>query len=308
VRRAFAETLAELANADPRIVLLTADLGFRALEPFAEKFPERFFNVGVAEQNMIGIATGLADAGFIPFAYSMATFAVLRPFEFIRNGPIAHQLPVRIVSVGGGFEYGPNGISHYGLEDIALLRSQPGLTIICPSDIEQARSALRLTKDLCKPIYFRLSKEDSGPTFGTDFELGKPAVLRQGRDAVLVALGPIASEALKAAEKLDTQNVKCSVVSVSSITAEVGDRLAAILADFPIAVTVEAHYVNGGLGSLVAEIIAERNLHGRLIRCGVKRLPDGHSGSKGFLETQHGISADKLVEMIMRELAPGRGL
>jgi len=308
MRRAFAETLAELAQEDPRIVLLTADLGFRALEPFAEKFPERFFNVGVAEQNMIGIATGLADAGFIPFAYSMATFAVLRPFEFIRNGPIAHQLPVRIVSVGGGFEYGPNGISHYGLEDVALMRSQPGLTIICPADITQVRAALRVTKGLNKPIYFRLSKEDSGPAFGAGFELGKPALLREGRDVVIVALGPIASEALRAAEKLETQGVKCAVVSVTSITSELADRLAAILTDFPIAVTTEAHYVNGGLGSLVAEIIAERNLRGRLIRCGAKRLPDGHSGSKGFLERQHGISADKLVETIMRELAPGRGL
>jgi transketolase len=308
MRRAFAETLAELAQEDPRILLLTADLGFRALEPFAEKFPKRFFNVGVAEQNMISIATGLADAGFIPFAYSMATFAVLRPFEFIRNGPIAHQLPVRIVSVGGGFEYGPNGISHYGLEDIALLRSQPDLTIICPADIAQARTALRLTKELNKPIYFRLSKEDSGPAFGTDFELGKPAILREGRDAVIVALGPIASEALRAAEKLDAHNVKCAVVSVTSITAELGDRLAAILSDFSIAVTTEAHYVNGGLGSFVAEISAERNLRCRLIRCGVKRLPDGHSGSKGFLETQHGIAADKLVETIMHGLAPGRGL
>src|SRR5438093_13706937 len=114
MRRAFAETLAELAKEDPRIVLLTADLGFMALEPFADAFPERFFNVGVAEQNMVGAATGLAEAGFIPFVYSIVTFAVLRPFEFIRNGPVAHQLPVRIVSVGGGFEYGYNGISQYG--------------------------------------------------------------------------------------------------------------------------------------------------------------------------------------------------
>src|SRR2546425_8822734 len=111
MRRAFAETLAELAKEDPRIVLLTADLGFMALEPFADAFPERFFNVGVAEQNMTGLATGLAEAGIIPFVYSIVTFAVLRPFESIRNGPVAHKLPVRIVSVGGGFDYGPNGIS-----------------------------------------------------------------------------------------------------------------------------------------------------------------------------------------------------
>src|SRR3954465_15838848 len=125
MRRAFAETLTELAAEDPRIVLLTADLGFMAPEPFIERFPARFFNVGVAEQNMVGVATGLAEAGLVPFVYSIVSFAVLRPFEFIRNGPIAQQLPVRIASVGGGMEYGQNGISHYGLEDVAMMRTQP---------------------------------------------------------------------------------------------------------------------------------------------------------------------------------------
>jgi transketolase len=306
MRRAFAETLAELAQNDPRIVLLTADLGFRALEPFAEKFPDRFFNVGVAEQNMVGIATGLADGGFVPFVYSMATFAVLRPFEFIRNGPIAHQLPVRIVSVGGGVEYGPNGISHYGLEDVALMRSQPGLTIICPADISQARESLRVTQQLAKPIYFRLSKEDSGPDFSAGFELGKPAVLREGRDVGIVALGPMAGEALTAAKELDAQSINCAVVSVTSMTPELNNQLAAIIKKYSLVVTVEAHYVSGGLGSLLAEIIAEQALSCRLIRCGVKKLPDGRSGSKAWLHKQHGISSGKLVQTITDELARKR--
>src|SRR3954469_2867275 len=159
MRRAFAETLADLANDDSRLVLLSADLGFMALEPFIDRFPGRFFNVGVAEQNMMGIATGLAEAGFVPFVYSIVTFAVLRPFEFIRNGPVAHQLPVRIVSVGGGLEYGHNGISHYGLEDIALMRSQPGITIICPCDTSQACSAVRASMSIDGPVYLRLSKD-----------------------------------------------------------------------------------------------------------------------------------------------------
>src|SRR5258708_17690586 len=112
-----------------------------ALEPFIEAFPDRFFNVGVAEQNMVGLATGLAEAGFIPFVYSIVTFAALRPYEFIRNGPIQHRLPVRIVGVGGGVEYGTNGLSHYGLEDVAVMRAQPGITVIAPSDHQNARSA-----------------------------------------------------------------------------------------------------------------------------------------------------------------------
>src|SRR6185369_15526920 len=134
MRAAFVQTLTELASEDPRILLLTGDLGYLAVEPFVEKHPNRFINVGVAEQNMIGVATGLAEAGFIPFVYSIVPFAVLRPYEFIRNGPIQHQLPVRIVGVGGGLEYGHNGTSHHGLEDVAVLRPQPGMTVVCPAD------------------------------------------------------------------------------------------------------------------------------------------------------------------------------
>src|SRR5215211_9149428 len=142
MRRAFVQTLVELASQDPRVLLLTGDLGYMVVEPFAEAFPDRFFNAGVAEQNMVGLATGLAEAGFIPFVYSIVTFASLRPYEFIRNGPILHQLPVRIVGIGGGFEYGTAGVSHYGLEDIGVMRIQPGLTIIAPADFQQTRTAL----------------------------------------------------------------------------------------------------------------------------------------------------------------------
>src|SRR5438093_2400618 len=137
MRRAFVNTLVELAERDPRILLLTGDLGYLALEPFSERFPDRFFNVGVAEQNMVGLATGLAEAGYIPFCYSIVTFASLRPYEFIRNGPILHQLPVRVVGVGGGVEYGHNGATHYGLEDVGVMRVQPGISVIAPADAQQ---------------------------------------------------------------------------------------------------------------------------------------------------------------------------
>jgi transketolase len=145
VRATFIRTLVELAEEDERIVLLTGDLGFTVVEPFAERFPDRFFNVGVAEQNMVGVATGLAEAGFVPFAYSIATFATLRSYEFVRNGPVLHHLPVRIVGVGGGLEYGMNGLTHYALEDIAVMRTQPGMTVLAPADFQQARTALAET-------------------------------------------------------------------------------------------------------------------------------------------------------------------
>src|SRR5213080_1962554 len=155
MRRAFVNTLVELAERDPRVLLLTGDLGYMALEPFAQRFPDRFFNVGVAEQNMVGLATGLAEAGFIPFVYSIVTFASLRPYEFIRNGPILHQLPVRIVGVGGGFDYGHNGATHYALEDVGILRLQRGITVVVPAEDAQIQSMLTETYTLPRPVYYR---------------------------------------------------------------------------------------------------------------------------------------------------------
>src|SRR5260370_31370989 len=156
MRAVFVRGLIDIARRDARVVLLTGDLGFMALEPFQEAYPDRFFNVGVAEQNMVGIATGLAEAGFIPFAYSIATFASLRTYEFIRNGPVLQRLPVRVVGVGGGFEYGSAGPRHYGLEDLALMRTQPGLTVIGPSGYLQALSALGATWYRPGAAYYRL--------------------------------------------------------------------------------------------------------------------------------------------------------
>jgi transketolase len=131
-----------------------------ALEPFMEKHADRFFNIGVAEQNMVGIATGLAESGFIPFVYSIVTFATLRPYEFIRNGPVWHRLPVRIVGVGGGFEYGAQGLSHHGLEDVGVMRVQPGMTVVAPADHEQMATALRATWNADGPVYYRIGKDD----------------------------------------------------------------------------------------------------------------------------------------------------
>jgi transketolase len=174
MRQAFVQTLTGLAGHDSRILLLTGDLGYLALEPFADKFPSRFFNVGVAEQNMVGLATGLAEAGFIPFVYSIVPFAVLRPYEFIRNGPIQHQLPVRIVGVGGGLAYGPNGLSHYGLEDVAVMRVQPGLTVIAPADAPQTRTAV------AGVLPARQGRQDHRAGVGWAFRAGEAATCQGG--------------------------------------------------------------------------------------------------------------------------------
>lgn len=310
MRAAYARTLAELAAEDPRILLLTGDLGYMALEPFSERFPDRFFNAGVAEQNMVGLATGLAESGFLPFLYSIATFASLRPYEFIRNGPVLHQLPVRIAGVGGGFEYGSAGISHYGLEDLGVMRLQPALTLIAPADHLQARAALLATWNLPGPIYYRLGKDDRAIVPGLEgrFELGRAQVIREGGDLLILCAGNISVEAAAAAERLAARGVAAAVVVVASLNPAPTADLAGLIERFPLALTVEAHYVVGGLGSLACEIVAERGLGCRIVRCGVKRMPSGRSGSQEHLHREHGLSAAALEETALRELGrPGEG-
>lgn len=304
MRKAFIQTLVELAKSDSRIVLLTGDLGFMVVEPFVEQFPDRFFNVGVAEQNLIGVATGLAEAGFIPFAYSIVNFAVLRPYEFFRNGPIFHQFPVRLVGIGGGIEYSNNGATHWGLEDIGVLRVQPGLQIVAPADSDQARSAINATWNLPGPVYYRLGKNDNAiiPGLNGEFELDRVQIIRKGVDVLFLVVGNIASEALAAAEDISAQNVQAAVGIVSSLSPAPTEDLIQILNCYPIVITVEAHFINGGLGSLIAEIIAENQINIRLIRRGVNAVPDGTSGSQKYMYQKYGISHESLARTVLSEM------
>jgi transketolase len=302
MRTAFVRTLIDLAERDSRILFLTADLGFMALEPFSDRFPDRFFNVGVAEQNMIGVATGLAESGFLPFTYSIVTFASLRPYEFIRNGAILHQLPVRIAGIGGGFEYGTAGPTHHGLEDVGVMRVQPGLTVIAPADPQQVRAALEATYDLPGPVYYRLGKDDRTVVPGLDgrFEFGQAMTVREGGDLLFVAMGAVAAEVVAAAERLATQGIQATVLVVSTVNP--APDLVGTLRRFPIVLTVEAHYVNGGVGSLVAETIADHGLGCRLVRCGVRTTPNGLSGSQAYFYGVHGLNREALVETALATL------
>jgi transketolase len=303
VRSAFAQGLLDLAATDERIVLLTGDLGFAVLEPFAERYPDRFFNAGVAEQNMIGMATGLADAGYTPYVYSIATFASMRGYEFIRNGPILHQLPVRVIGVGGGMDYGHNGVTHYALEDAGIMRVQPGMTVIAPADPAQTRAALPALQALPGPAYLRLGKESTPvPGLNGRFRLGRTERIGNGTDVILVALGGMAANAVTAAGQLAANGIDASVLVVSSLNPAPVEDLVEALADARLALTAEAHYINGALGSTVAETIAEHGLNCRLVRAGVRATPIGNTGSRPHLYQQHALAPDQLTAAALAAL------
>lgn len=303
MRTAFVKTLVELAERDPSVVLLTGDLGYRVLEPFSDRFGDRFFNVGVAEQNMVGMATGLAASGFKPFAYSIASFASMRAYEFFRNGPVLHELPVRLVGVGGGLDYGHNGATHYSLEDVGVMRVQPGLTVIAPADPAQARSALLETADLSTPVYLRLGK-DEVPVPGLDgrFRLGRAELIGDGRDLAIVTYGGITPEAVRAASALEEDGIRATVAVVASLAPAPVEDLASLLAQVPVAVTLEAHYIHGGVGSLVSEVVAEGGLGCRVVRCGMSTMPRGTTGDAAFLYDRYGLSGRQVADSALAAL------
>lgn len=297
------DALVEVATSDDRTVLLTADLGFMALEPFSDRFPRRFFNVGVSEQNMIGVATGLAEAGYVPYCYSIVPFAALRPFEFIRNGPVLHDLPVRVVGVGGGFEYGHAGPSHHGTEDVGALRTLDGLVLVSPADAAQARTAVHAVHSLPGPVYLRIGKDDRRSVRDLDgrFQLGRLDVVAAGTDVAIVSMGSITAEVVAAADELRVRGVHAEVAVLSSVSPAPVDDLVRLLRKHTLVVTVEAHAVNGGAGSLVAEVLAEHGLHCRLVRMGLR----GHAarvGSEAYLHALHGLDARAVAERVEQEL------
>lgn len=300
MRIAFAETLAELAVVDRRIVLLTADLGFEALDAFVKRHPDRFFNVGVAEQNMIGLATGLAEAGFIPFVYSIVPFALFRTYEFIRNGPVQHRLPVRIVGVGAGLEYGSNGFSHYGLDDFAVTRVHDDLTVLAPADFRQARSILLATWNRPEPIYYRLGKdqETSVPDLDGRFTWDAPTLLRDGHSVLLLTTSSISAQAVAAAHNLEALGISTALVVTAQINPFPHEAVAAMLPRFRLVATIENHFASGGLGSAVAELIADKGSGARLIRFGAKGEIGGRSGSTEFMHALLGLSSASMTEAI----------
>ena len=309
MRGTFIKALCELAEQDERVILLTGDLGFTVLEPFRDRFPKRFYNVGVAEQNMVGLATGLAEAGFIPFCYSIGTFASLRPFEFIRNGPVLHHLPVRIVGLGAGFEYGTAGATHYNLEDIGVLRTQPGLEIVAPADFEQARSALLETWNSPAPVYYRLGKDDRTTVPGLEgrFTLGRTQTVRDGDGLLIFTCGPISMEVVAAADELAREGIESGVVVIASINPVPEKDLVEALDKHRVALTVETHYVTGGIGSMIGEVIADHGLATRLLRLGVRSGVGGRSGSPAHMYARHGLDRAGIVKSVHKLLTVVRG-
>jgi transketolase len=303
------ETLVELADGDDRVFLVTGDLGWNVVERFADAHPDRFLNAGVAEANMAGIATGLALAGFVPFVYSIATFSSMRCYEQVRNGAVLHHLPVRVVGIGGGYAYGHAGPTHHALEDLAIARTQPGMTVLVPADPAQTRTVVRASMELRGPAYLRIGKGNNPEVPGLDgrFSFGTPEVVRPGGDLLFLACGSVVHEALAAAEGLRAQGVAAAVAVLAHLPFSASEPLVRLLRAFDLVVTVEEGYTAGGLGSLVAEAIAQEGLACRLRICGVRESISSASGSESYLRARSGLDASSLAGVARGALARRAG-
>ena len=258
MRNAFASEITELAAQDPRVVLLSGDIGNRLFDDFKERFPQRFLNCGVAEANMIGMAAGMALVGMRPVVYTITPFITTRCLEQIRDDLCYQGLPVVLIGVGGGLSYAELGATHHSCEDIGLLRMLPGMAIVCPGDAVEVRLAIRAALDRGSPVYIRLGKrgEPVVHTQDPDFVIGKGIVVRAGGHVCLLSTGNMLPTALAAAAELDKEGISAQVVSFHTIKPLDEKGVLAAAEKCGAIVTVEEHQIKGGLGGAVAEYLA----------------------------------------------------
>lgn len=302
IRDGFGDGMVELGKKNPRVVALTADLTESTrLDRFAEAYPDRFFQVGVAEQNMIGVAAGLAQSDFIPFAASYAVFSPGRTLDQIRLSVCYSQTNVKIVGSHAGLSVGPDGATHQALEDVAIMRTLPNMMVVVPSDAIEAKKATHAVAAHRGPAYLRLGREKV-PTLTTErtpFELGKALTLTHGTDVTVIANGPLVFPAVQAAHSLDG---KVSVRVLNLHTVKPLDHVALLAAarETGAIVTAEDHQIYGGLGSAVAEFVSAHHPV-PVIPVGVKDM-FGESGAADELMNRFGVTSKAIVEAITQAM------
>lgn len=301
-RQSYGEKLAELGDKNPDIVVLDADLSSATKTGiFAEKFPDRFINVGIAEQNMMGIAAGLSTFGKIPYASTFAIFAAGRSYDQIRNSIAYPKLNVKICATHAGVTVGEDGATHQMIEDISLMRTLPNMKVMCTSDDIQTKWAVEEISKIEGPVYLRLSRLATLPIYSEDqkFEFGKAIQIGEGTDASIIATGVCVTEALKAQELLKEKGINVRVVDIHTIKPIDKELIIKCAKETKQIITVEDHNIIGGLGSCVCEVLAE-NYPVKVKRLGIQDQ-FGKSGKAEELMHYFKIDADAIIESIVEK-------
>lgn len=303
MRDHFIKELSNLIDEFPNIILITGDLGFSVLDDFRKNYPDNFINAGVAEQNMTGIATGMALEGKIVFTYSIANFPTLRCLEQIRNDACYHGVNVNIVSIGGGFSYGSLGISHHATEDLSIMRSLPDITVVSPAtfwEVEQATRAIIENKKVC---YLRIDKSsgmDIDNNFDEHFEIGKSRMLTDGDCCTIFVTGGILEEVWKVHGELKNLGYNIRIVSVHTLKPFDINAVLQAAEETDAIVSVEENTLEGGLGSLIAETLLDNGvLPSKFLRIGLKSGFSSIVGSQKYLRKCYGLDAESILSKVI---------
>lgn len=304
MRTAFIETLTKLARKNENIFLLTGDLGFSVFEKFNEEFHQRFYDVGVAEQNMIGIAAGLALSGKVVFVYSIIPFAIMRCLEQIRNDLCMQNLNVKIIGMGAGLHYGSAGPTHHAIEDIGLMRALPNMIVLSPSNSEETKNIISASIKYESPMYIRLGKSyESLKSYRDEhFCLGSGVLLIDGDDVTIISTGSILYYAEEIAEILKKEGLSVRLINIHTIKPIDKDIVLKAAQETKVIFTLEEHSIIGGLGTAVAELLAESNYNSYYRRIA---LPDRFikdTGSREYLLEKHHLSVKKVAKTILKEV------
>jgi transketolase len=302
MRTAFIETLFELAQQDERIMLVVGDLGFGVVTRFMQELPDQFVNAGVAEQNMTGMAAGMALSGKIVFTYSIANFPVLRCLEQIRNDVCYHNANVRIVPVGAGMAYGALGPSHHATEDIAIMRALPNMLVVAPGDPVETRLATRALIDYQGPAYLRIGRAGESIVHSSPpaFELGKAIMVREGRDIALISTGGMLKNAVEASAILADAGIQARVLSMHTIKPLDVEAVLAAAREASAIFTIEEHSIIGGLGGAVAELLMESGARPQIFkRIGLNGLFSSIVGDQDYLHTQYNLDSAGIAQTVL---------
>ena len=289
MRKTFINTLINLARKDKDIVLITPDMGFSVLEPFFEEFPERSINSGIAEQNSISIASGLALMGKKPYVYTIIPFLVERAFEQVRLDVAYMNTNVKLVGIGAGFTYGAAGATHHAIEDISLMRSLPNMTVCCPGDNNEAEQITRQSVLNNKPMYIRIGRHNRGIFNNEKLELGKASILEKGEDIAIISTSNMLPDAAYYCKQLKEQGRKPYLISMHTIKPLDITLIKKLIEKGVEIQTMEEHSIIGGLGSAVAEVIAESGKGIKFKRIGIPDEFSHYIGSQKYIKKQFGL-------------------
>lgn len=306
MRDSFIKVLEQLAHENPRLALLTGDLGFSVLDNFSENYPNQFINAGVAEQNMTALACGMALSGWETYTYSIANFTTLRCLEQIRNDVCYHTANVTIVSVGGGFSYGQLGMSHFATEDLAIMRALPNMTVVAPTEKWETEDLTRELSEMAGPAYLRLDKGIGGSdrADGERAKLGKARRVREGDALTIIATGAIVKEALIAADKLSELGVNIRVLAMHTIKPLDEQAVIGAAQQTGGIITLEEHSIIGGLHGAVAEKCMQRGVFpGFFHAIGLKDIFPTVVGDQDFLRSHYKMDANAVFEVAAQFLS-----